>query len=402
MRIFVLLSRIPYPLEKGDKLRAYYQVKQLHQHHTVHLCCLSTGSPSREARATLETIASEITVIPLRKTAMVWSLFSAIFSRRPFQVAYFYQKRAKEQIDAAIMAFAPDHLFCQLIRCTEYVKDHFERPKTLDYMDALSKGMERRIDHAPLLFHPLFRSEYKRLVRYENLVFEFFDQHTIISEQDRDHIYHQDRKRIHIVRNGVDLDFFSPIPEHPKRFDLVFTGNMRYPPNVACARFLVHKILPRIRQTHPDCKLLIAGADPGKKVRELAGSGIEVSGWMPDIREAYAMARIFTAPMYMGSGLQNKLLEAMAMGIPCVTSEQVNNALGANNGEEILVGEDPGTFANLVRSLMNDTGFRDHLGKNGLEFVRQYYDQERIAGGLKQLIENFHGSRDAPSTPSTN
>jgi glycosyltransferase involved in cell wall biosynthesis len=278
-------------------------------------------------------------------------------------------------------------VLCQLVRTTEYVRHRHTLPKTLDYMDTLSKGMERRTETAAFHLKPLFRTETRRLIRYENLMFDLFDNAVIISAQDRDYIYHPLRHRMAVVPNGVDTAHFTPQRQDP-RYDLLFTGNMNYPPNIDSVRYLVHQVLPIVRRSRPGTSLLISGVDPTPAVRELARNDpqIEVTGWVRDIRVSYASARVFVAPMQIGTGLQNKLLEAMAMRMPCITSTLANNAVGAVPGESILIGERPEEYAEHILRLLADPAERDRLAENGLRFVRERFDWDRAAEALDAVI----------------
>ncbi|MDG1262688.1 MAG: hypothetical protein P8O05_13080, partial [Flavobacteriales bacterium] len=138
MKLFVLVSRIPYPLEKGDKLRAYHQMKDLAKRHEIVLCCLTDKKADLAAIAHLETFCEEVIVVKLNKALQLARLGAALISSRPFQVHYFFQRKALRLIKKTIDRTNPDHIYCQLIRCSEYLKDIYHIPKTLDYMDALS------------------------------------------------------------------------------------------------------------------------------------------------------------------------------------------------------------------------------------------------------------------------
>ncbi|MBL7940927.1 MAG: glycosyltransferase [Flavobacteriales bacterium] len=387
MRLLVLLSRVPYPLEKGDKLRAYHLMVRLARKHEVMLFCLSDTPTDPEHIAHLKRFCSYIDVIRVPRWRIVLKLASAVFSRLPFQVAYFHHARAQRAIDKAIRELKPDHVLCQLVRTTEYVRSHPTLPKTLDYMDTLSKGMERRTENASFHMKPLFQAETRRLIRYENLMFDLFDNAVIISAQDREYIYHPLRDQVTVIPNGVDMEHFSPQQQEVK-YDLVFTGNMNYPPNIDSVIFLVQKVLPLVRQERPGTNLLISGVDPSASVRDLSRTDplVEVSGWVKDIRESYASARIFIAPMQIGTGLQNKLLEAMAMRMPCITSSLANNAVGARVGEAILVGNTPEEYAAHILHLLRDGTERDRLAENGYRFVREHFDWDRSAEALERMI----------------
>ena len=158
MKIFVLVSRVPYPLEKGDKLRAYHQVKVLSEKHEVFLCCLSAEDVHEKAKSELEKICARVEIIQLSKLGILWNLGMGLFSHQPFQVKYFYQQQAQRKIDGFITEFKPDHIYCQLIRAAKYVREYHEIKKTIDYMDAFSKGMERRIQHASFVKRPFLQS----------------------------------------------------------------------------------------------------------------------------------------------------------------------------------------------------------------------------------------------------
>jgi polysaccharide biosynthesis protein PslH len=387
MRLLVVLSRVPYPLEKGDKLRAYHFIRRLARTHEVELFCLSDGPTKEEHLEHLRQFCSHIEVVQLPRLRILLNLGRAIFSRLPFQVAYFHHAAAQRRFDATVARFKPEHILCQLVRTTEYVRSYYTIPKTLDYMDTLSKGLERRTEMASLLLSPLFRAESRRLIRYENLMFDLFDHCVIISEQDRDYIYHPFRDRISVIPNGVDTDHFQPrITE--QEHDLVFTGNMNYPPNIDSVLYLVQHILPLVRKVRPGTSLLISGVDPSPSVRELAKTDplITVSGWVKDIRASYASARLFVAPMQIGTGLQNKLLEAMAMRIPCITSTLANNAVGADPGNAILVGNSPEEYAAHILALLNDPAERDRIARNGYEFIRTHFDWDQACAKLDRMI----------------
>ncbi len=382
----MLVSRVPWPLEKGDKLRAYHQLRMLAKNHEVHLCCLSDKRIDEGAVNHLRTITPHVYVIRLQRIKIAWRLFRALFSDRPFQVHYFFQTSAAKKVRSLIDQIKPDHIYCQLIRASEYVKHLHDYGKTLDYMDSLSSGQRRRIASSPWWMKYFVREEARRLTAYENLIFDYFDHHTIISAQDRQLIYHTDRNKISVIPNGIDAEFFSAKPT-PKEFEIAFTGNMSYPPNVDCALRLAKEILPLIHKTHPHVKLLIAGANPVKSILQLQSTHVKVTGWMEDIRDAYNQSRIFMAPMRSGSGLQNKLLEAMCMNLPCVTSPLAANAMDAVHNESMLIGETNEEFANLAITLLNNDEVATSLAKGGRKFASENFEWEKT---VIELIDLMH------------
>lgn len=389
MKMMILLSRVPYPLEKGDKLRAYHQIKRLAQHHNLILCCLNDKPLHPEALEQLTPLCDELVIIKLPRWKIWLNVLRGFFSKEPLQMHYFYHKKAQEEIDHLIEKHLPKHIFCQLVRVTEYVRKYTIIPKTLDYMDALSKGVERRIEKAPFYFRPFVQLEARRLAQYEQEVFADFENHVIISEQDKQLIDHPRQSEIAVIPNGVDLDFFKP-QESTKEYELVFTGNMSYQPNVESARFIAQQILPLVRKSIPNARVLISGANPAPAVKSLASKSVTVSGWVADIRDSYACGTVFLAPMQIGTGLQNKLLEAMAMKLPCVTSELANNALGALPGKSILIGYSTEDYAEKIVQLLRDDQLRANLAQQGYDFVRQVYNWDQTSESLNQLMLGAH------------
>ncbi|HEX8426008.1 glycosyltransferase [Hymenobacter sp.] len=393
MKLLVLLSRFPFPLDKGDKLRAYHQLRYLARHHEICLFCLSDEDvPAAGYAAVRPLCGGGLHVHRLHRPGIAANMALALLRALPLQVGYFYDARVQRRLDALISDFQPDHVYCQLVRMAHYVRAYAGRlPMTLDYMDVFSTGMLRRAEQSSWLESKVYSHEGRRLLTYEAAAFDWFQCHTIISEQDRQLIEHPRRDEIGIVRNGIDTDFFQPHAA-AKTHDMLFCGNMSYHPNVDAVEFLALEILPLVRRTHPSARLLIAGTTPAPRVLALASEAVTVSGWIDDIRDAYAAARVFVAPMRVGTGLQNKLLEAMAMELPCVTTPLANNALHGRLGQDILVGESTAELADCITSLLTDATKATHLATHGRLFVQEYYDWEASATQLEALFEEVKAS----------
>ena len=382
MKLLVITSRFPYPLERGDKLRAYHQIRQLSKQHEVTLVALSEGAVDPEA---LQKVAadscSNIHVISRSRLTTVWSTLLAVLRGRPLQVGYFASAAASRKIDQIIEEEQPDHIYCQLIRTASFGRGS-QVPRTLDYQDAFSASMQRRADQSPAWLRWIFAVEARRIARYEEQAFGWFDSQVIISEQDRDLLGFPGSEQVQIVRNGVDTEFFSSRNMPADQRDLLFVGNMGYPPNVNAVTTLVSEILPLVRRARPQTDLLIAGARPTKSVQQLQGVGIEVSGWLDDIRSAYERGRIMVVPLVIGAGLQNKILEAMSMGVPCVTTELVNSAIGAVPGEEILIASTAQEFADQTMQLLTSPELYERISTAGRQLVQSRYSWQAVGDSL--------------------
>ena len=387
MIIIYLTSRFPYPINKGDKLRSYYQIKELSKSHEIHLISLSEKNISEKYIQSLNKYCKSITIYKMNFFKRIYNLFKTFFNNKPFQVNYFYHYSIQKRLNSKIAEIKPDYIFCQLIRTAMYVKNNHTTAKVLDYMDSLSKGMERRIKISNIFMKPFVIMEFQRLKRFENLAFEFFNKHIIISENDRKEIAHNKKDEIEIIGNGIDTNYFQKI-ETEIKYELIFIGNLSYLPNIEAANFISKEILPKLLEKLPNIKILIAGSNPSNRVIKLANKNIEVQGWVEDIRKSYSSGKIFFAPMTIGSGLQNKLLEAMSIGIPCITSELSNRSLKAIDKKNILIGNSVNEYVNHIISLLNDEKKRKIIGESGRKYVIENYNWKTANSKLLKLLKS--------------
>ena len=387
MKLIIVLSRFPYPLEKGDKLRAYHQIKELSTKHELYLICLTDVKIEQRWRDELNKYCKQINIFRLNPILIYWNTAKQLFTDKPFQIGYFYQFNIQKKINSILNEIVPDHIYCQLVRSAEYVKNFHHYKKTIDYMDALGKGMQRRAEISKGIWKKLYQIESRRLGEYENRIFDYFDAHTIISEQDKKFINHSDQNKIVVIENGIAESFFSHENKIKATFDIVFTGNMNYAPNVECAEFLVNKILPKLIPIYPKIKILLSGANPGTRVKFLASDNVTISGWVEDIRDSYSKGKIFVAPLFIGTGLQNKLLEAMAMGLPCITTTLANNALQATENENILIANNTNEFVEKICQILDNKLDITSMVEKSRDFVHENFSWRKSTQKLSSVFE---------------
>ena len=386
MKLLVLLPRVPYPLEKGDKLRAFYQIKELSKYHDIYLVALYDTPLHPEALKKIEPFCKEIHLFKLSLFTKLCGVFSALLKGLPMQCGYFFSCNAKRKIEKLLHRISPDHIYCFMIRMAEYVKKYNNCPKTLDYQDVLSMGMKRRYEKTTWWKKPFFWYEYQALKRYEKNIFSCFTNKTIITSVDRDLIPHPQKQEIHIIQNGIDFEKFNYVKTE-KQYDLIFAGNMSYPPNVDAVLYLAKSIFPKLLEQDPTLKLCICGATPVPAIKALASAHIHVTGWVDDMAEYYAKSQIFIAPMQLGTGLQNKLLEAMAMHLPCITSPLAGNPLeSATHNTNILICNNVNEYVAAVNALKTDKDFYHKIAENGFQFVKDNYDWEEIGRRLDDVM----------------
>ncbi len=347
----------------------------------IYLVALTDHEILKEHIKTIEPIVTSLKVIKISKTKGFLSLLKSIFNKLPFQILINYDKQIAKSIKNLASKWKPDHIFCQLPRMAEYAIP-LPYPKTIDYMDAFGIGMERRANVVSGITSKIYALEAKRMKIYEKNIFEKFDNHIIISQQDANQININKSHEIKVIPNGIDTKFFLPQDKKAK-YDIGFIGNMGYPPNIDAAEYLINKLRPNLSN---NLTYLIAGARPDKRVKLLADKNVCITGWIDDVREAYSDCKIFVVPMWSGTGQQNKIMEAMAMGIPCITTSPVNNAIKGRHGIELLVADNESEFRQCIVTLLNDTKKYKEIQKNALIFVQNNFSWSHSVNMLLETM----------------
>lgn len=387
MKLLFLTSRFPYPLEKGDKLRAYYFIKHLSKNHEIYLFAVNENKPEENSLEELRPFCKAIEIVKISKSQSIVNLIKAVFQKNiPFQTAYFTSEKGKAQLKEFIKQHQPDAVFCHLIRMGEYMQDNKIENSLLDYMDTFSIGMKRYAESASTLMRLPAKLEYKRLLHYENKLFNHFKNKIIISKQDQSYIPHEDNKSIAIIPNGVDADFYQS-NNCEKKYDLLFIGNLSYAPNIYAIKYAAEQIMPLL----PNLKLAVVGATPTEEISKLQSSNIEVIGWVDDSRDAFNQSRIMIAPMFISIGLQNKILQAMAMETPCVISSMANNALGATPEAEVLIADSPEEFKNQINRLLKDDVLYQTIKINARNFILKNFNWTENIEKINLLLANNAG-----------
>lgn len=302
------------------------------------------------------------------------------------QVGFFHHAGLQRIIHDRFVEQPPDVIYCHLIRMTEYVR-HLPVPKVVDYMDAFSLGMYRASENSKNIFwRYLYRIEATLCAHYERLVFPNFDGWTIISEQDQQSLLILQKEQVDVVQNGIDTRQFYFEEKLDHKEQLLFIGNLGYAPNVRAAQYLVEEVMPLLWKERPEARLVLAGARPGAWLQRLQDERIEVRGWVESIRDVYGEGSIFVAPLFTGSGMQNKILEAMSVGVPCITTDIVNDSILANTPEEILLANDAETFVEQILHLFDDEEDFRRLSHIGRQFVERNFPWKKATQPLIDLL----------------
>lgn len=296
--------------------------------------------------------------------------------REPFQIAYYKSNKMRQLMKRVMRDIKYDLIHTNLIRMAPYIEDTNGTPVVMDHIDCLSLNMERRYKtEKGLLRKGIFKKEWEAMKSYE---YRFSTVPSIVtSENDRKGL--NGYRNVRVVSNGVDLEQFRYLHHRSreKNIDVLFVGNMGYFPNAQAVEFFLERVYPILGHYKKDLRICVVGPNPNKRILSYADSkNIFIKGFVDDVREYYHGAKIFIAPMQSGSGIQNKILEAMACGVPVVSTSLGNAAIMALDKEQIMLSDEPGHFAKTIVSLLNDTNRCREIASRAREFIELNFSWE--------------------------
>ncbi len=389
MNILFLANRFPYPPFRGDKLKIYNLTKRLAAKHDLYLVTFYESRDELNYLKDIQPFFKEIELVYLPKWRSILNGIPALFSKTPLQVAYFKSSKMKRMVRFALDRYDIDVVHTQHLRLSQYTK-HLDIPKILDLPDAFSLYFKRRNEtDRPLINRLIDSIEIGRLTKAEKVI-TAYDKTLVCSVEDKKYLEKLHKTdNIDILLNGVDLDTFDVKEGHDYSHNhtLLFTGNMDYAPNVDAVQYFVKEMWPAISKVNPKTKFIIAGQRPVDAVQKLAGDRIEVTGFIPDLKDMYADASVVIAPLRFGAGTQNKVLEAMAMGVPTVCTHIGFEGLQIQSGQGVILAKEKSQFIEEVTMLLADAAKRQEVGEQGLAIARTRFSWDKIAVKLEEYFK---------------
>lgn len=384
MKILFVAPRFCYPPIRGDQVRSYHFIRILSvRHHVTLVAPVSPGFDEKVHEAETHLGARWIAV-PIRGWERVRNLGRFLSSSLPLQVLYFCLPSMKRIVQELTREESFDLIHVQLARMAPSVSEIEEVPKVLDFIDALSLNMRRRSQRERWPLRWAFRLEAERMGRYEEQLVSLFDEQVVSSPADKSAI--GEYETLHVIPNGVNIEDF-PYSEYGREDKvIVFSGRMGYFPNAEAAVYFATRVFPLIRREEPKARFVVVGADPPRRVRRLSRlKGIEVTGYVSRMHDYLSSATVSVAPMFSGTGIQNKVLEAMASGVPVVATPYAVSAIEAIRGEHLLVAEDAQGLAECVLRLLKDATLRERLARNARCLVEARYSWQRSVAALEEV-----------------
>lgn len=386
MKILFVANRMPYPPHRGDKLKIFNLAKQLSTKHELHLITIAESAADAQYANELQPLFASISFVRLPLWRRLFNTFLGVFLfNKPLQVHYFYSRKFKKLLLNTMQSHQFDAIHVQHLRMSQYFHEGITNHAILDLPDAFSLYWLRRKEKAKSIFEKWFNQfEYNRLVAYEKKQLPKFPIVLACNKEDCDYLELISNKQINLLPNGVDTNLFDNKNGQafiPNR--ILFTGNMDYAPNVDAVEYFVAEIFPLILAKNPNVKFIIAGQRPVKKVLQLASSHIEITGFVPNLAEEYSKAHLVVAPMRFGAGTQNKVLEALSMGIPVVCTNIGFKGLQMENGEGIYCELNTEQFAGRVIEILFNLELRNKLSNLASDKIRKLYSWTSVANQLE-------------------
>ncbi len=384
MKILFIASRFPYPPLQGDRARGFHQLRILSRRHPVTLISPPPEKNLAENLAALQPYCHQVKLVAVPLWQRLGQLSYAPFTSWPLQTHYFFNPRFQQTAQSCLNAESFDLLHVQLARLAPVATGLPNIPKVLDLIDALSLNMARRAQREKPPLSWLIAFEAKRMANYERALTHQYQQLVVSSPLDKATI--GDYANLQVIPNGVDIDTYHFVTAGRATTDIVFTGRMGYFPNANAAIWFVNEVFPLIRQQVAQARCFIVGADPTPAVKQLSlRPGVTVTGYVAQVQEYLGRATVAVAPMQAGSGMQFKVIEAMACGTPVVATPYALGGIDVIDGEHLLVASTATDFANQVILLLNDTALAHKLALNGRQLVETKYTWSQTVAQLEQV-----------------
>jgi sugar transferase (PEP-CTERM/EpsH1 system associated) len=391
--ILYLVHRMPYPPDKGDKVRSYHLLQHLVQRHRVHLGTFIDDAADAAHLPALRELCADVHAETLHPRRSRIASLRGLLEGQPLTLPYYRSAALAAWVRDKVPTMDAALVFSS---CMAQYTRGLPRAKVL--LDLVDVDSAKWAEYAPRHRWPLswlYRREGRTLLAWERRA-AASARHTFLATDKEAELFRglapESAARIGGMNNGVDATFFAPAGDRASPFAageraLVFTGAMDYWPNVDAVTWFVREALPRLRERHPSLRFYIVGRSPAAAVQALASEDVVVTGTVPDVRPFLQHAAVVVAPLRLARGIQNKVLEAMAMARPVVAAEACVQALQAEPGVELLAAREAGDYVSAVLALLADPVRADAMGAAGRQRVLASYDWAAQLCGLDAQLD---------------
>ncbi len=357
--LLLLVHRLPYPPDKGDKIRSHGLLRHLSQHHRVHLASFVDHGPDWQHVPAVQAMCASTFFAPLTPWVARVRSVGALAGRHALSLAYYRHAGMQAWVDRTVAGHGIKRIIAFSSPMAQYAEQHRQAHRIIDFCDVDSDKWRQYSERQSWPLDWLYRREARALLAYERRIASSWDAALFVSAAEADlfrALAPESGARVGHFNAGIDTSFFAPGGDHRNPYPrgeraLVFTGAMDYWPNVDAVQWFADAVFPRLLGAFPLLRFYIVGARPTRAVRALGMRyGVVVTGAVPDIRPYLQHARMAVAPLRIARGVQNKVLEAMAMARPVIASPQAFEGIDATAGSELLVADGADAFFTAVAS----------------------------------------------------
>ena len=393
MNILYLCHRFPYPPKRGGKIRPFNMIRHLSEQHRVTVCSLARSDQEAAEAQGIAPHCARFFVHTVREPLQALRMVARLPTLSPSSVGYFRSSAMARRIDSLLATEAFDLIFVHCSSVAPYVAHHVGTPKIMDFGDMDSQKWIEYARYKPFPLSLGYRLEGAKMAALEKRLARRFDVCTATTRAEWQTLEsYGTGASTDWFPNGVDSDYFTPGGEPYDADTISFIGRMDYYPNQECMFDFCANTLPRLRARRPQLKLVIVGADPSPAVRKLGDmAGVTVTGSVPDVRPYVRRSALMVAPLNIARGTQNKILEAMALGVPVVTSAIAAGGVDALDGEHMIVARTPAEYEAAILRIMDNRGERERLARAGRERMLSHHAWPSSMRRLDAIIERCIG-----------
>lgn len=389
MRVLFLSQRVPYPPNRGDKITTWRLVERLLRSHEVRIVAFAHDEEDRQAAEELTRRGAPTVAIPLDlKRAKLLSL-PLLLTSKPLTLGVYGSTALQRAVDE--LAPSCDVGYAYSSSMGAFLEPHSRLRRVMHFAELDSDKWRQYAERSRWPMSWVYAREHRTLREFERRIAGSFDESVLCTPLEQ-RVFEREIPGAHslVMRNGVDLGFYRPQPERAEAAHMVFVGVMDYLPNVDGCAWFVREILPRVRARVPNAKLTIVGSRPTPQVLALASQpGVKVTGFVEDPREWLARASISVAPLRIARGIQNKVLEALAMGLPVVGTTSATQGVEGEAGRDFVLADTVEAQVEAIVALLNDPKRARELGARGRTFVEERYDWNVALAPLDELMARF-------------
>ena len=394
-KILLLTSRLPYPPISGYKLKNYNLIKILSKYYDVYLITITDEQLDEKSKEFLGKYTKYYKVFTKNKYLFLFNVFKSIFNKNPLQVNYYYFNKVDKYIKNLIRNENIDVGISILVRTTEYLKD-FNFPKIFDMADSIGQNYKKSIKKVKSpLWKLVYSIEANRLLNYEKQMINIFDSTFMFN---KDEIKYFNNDKIKFLPHGVNEDLlkYDKINDKYKNY-VAFLGKMDYQPNIDAVLWFIENVFNKLEK---DINFIIVGATPTKQVLNLANKckRIEVTGFVEDPYEILKSSLCVISPMQTGGGIQNKILESMALGTINIVSSLAAKPIGAKNRKEYIILDNPVEIAEEINKIYKNRDNYAFYKKNSREFIRNNFTWSLFEKVYINEIERLLNDNKSKST----